>query len=153
MTCYWFLLCCFLFVGWKLQCQKNTWPLKNACRILCSPSFFNCTKKVWPRLDLHQYPTLPPPPHTHTRTHTHAPLINNRSLTSLTSKNLIRVSRFKLRLEIFFLSWNFKLLHSHFTMNDWTVVVTCSTMLLTGQVQGQKKNAIFKHRFRRKNLS
>ena len=149
MTCYWFLLCCFFFVGWKLECKKKIHdPSEMVAEFYAAPHF-QLHKKVWSRPDLHQHPLPPPPPPPHTHTHT----LNNRSLTYLTSKNLIRVSRFKLRLEIFLLSWNFNLMHSHFKMNDWTVVVTCSTMLLTGKVKGQKKNAIFRHRFRRKNLS
>ena len=43
----------FLFCRKEIGMHKNTWPLRNSCRILCSPHFW-VHKKVWPPPHLHQ---------------------------------------------------------------------------------------------------
>ena len=75
----------FLFCRMEIGIQKNTWPFKNDCRILCSPSFSIAQKGMTPTRFAPAPAPWPPPP--------------------------------------------------------------------TPKVKGQKKNAIFRHRFRRKNLS
>ena len=52
-TC-WFLQCCFFFSKKEIGMYKNTWPLRNSCRILCSPQFWVHRKGICSPPHLHQ---------------------------------------------------------------------------------------------------
>ena len=61
LTCYWFLLYCFFFVGWEIGIQKIHDPLKMIAEFYAAPHF-QLHKKVWLRPRFAPAPWPPPPP-------------------------------------------------------------------------------------------